>query len=180
MIGLRDAAMLALTKLRTRKIRLMVTIVVSGLLFSGLAAASFVAHGVINSIDTFSKEGLGSRYITAAYPITYYSFYENEEVIERAIAIHKDLVARKQAEAKRLGIPYDPSAESSPVNEFDTPNGKHRSLDFMTPAGKQALLEYLAANPLPGEKDLKKSPRRTIPNSSLRLNFCHPTSKALN
>ncbi len=156
MIGLRDATMLALTKLRTRKIRLTVTIVVSGLLFSGLAAASFVAHGVINSINSFSKEGLGNRYLAAAYPITYYSFYENEEVIERAIAIHKDLVERKQAEAKRLGIPYDPSMEPSPVTEVDTPNGKHRYLDNFTPAGKQAVLEYLTANPLPGEEDLKK------------------------
>lgn len=176
MIGLRDATMLALTKLRTRKIRLTITIVVSGLLFSGLAAASFVAHGVINGINDFGKEGLGSRYIAGAYTQTNFGYHQDPETIDRAIAIHKDLVARKQAEAKRLGIPYEASAEPSPVNEYDGPNGKQRSLDITHPAGKQAALEYLDAHPLPGEDDVKKiaapyQPKHFFNSRNLPLNL---------
>ncbi|HEU4984277.1 MAG TPA: hypothetical protein VFT58_01445, partial [Nitrososphaera sp.] len=87
MIRLHDATMLALTKLRTRKVRLVVTIVVSGLLFSALAGASFVARGVMGGISGFSKEGLGDRYIVQAYPQANYGFSENPEVMERALAI---------------------------------------------------------------------------------------------
>src|SRR5688572_23254082 len=114
MIRLHDATMLALTKLRTRKVRLIVTVVVSGLLFSALAGASFVARGVMSGISGFGEEGLGDRYIVQAYPQINYGFSENPEVIARSVAIHKDTVARKKAEAKRLGITYDADNDLSP------------------------------------------------------------------
>src|SRR4029078_35534 len=104
MIRLPDATPLALTKLRTRKIRLAITIIISGLLFGGLAGASFAARGVMGSIASFSQEGFGNRYIVAAFPQADTSIINRSETIDRAQAIYKDTVARKQAEAKRLGI----------------------------------------------------------------------------
>lgn len=152
MIRLRDATMLALTKLRTRKVRLIVTIVVSGLLFSALAGASLVARGIMGGVSGFSKEGLGDRYIVQAYPQINYSFSENSEVIERALAIHKDTVARKKTEAKRLGIPYNADNDPAPQQEFDTPGGKKRFLNSEHPASKQAIQEYLVAHPQPDKQ----------------------------
>ncbi len=149
MIRLRDATMLALTKLRTRRIRLAVTIVVSGLLFSALAGASLVARGVMNGVSSFSKEGLGDRYITQVSPQIGYTFFSDEQVLDRAVAIQKEIVANKKTEAKRLGITYDPASETSPVQEYEYPGGKQRNLVPNHPAAKQAVAEYTASHPIP-------------------------------
>jgi hypothetical protein len=149
MIHVRDATMLALTKLRTRKVRLAITIVVSGLLFSGLAGASLVVRGVMGGVAGFGKEGLGDRYITAVYSQKGNGYYSDQSVMDRAVAIQKEIVAKKKAEAKRLDIPYDAAAEPSPVQEFDYPGGKQRNLDTNHPATKQAISEYIAAHPNP-------------------------------
>lgn len=152
MIRLRDAAMLALTKLRTRKVRLTVTVVVSGLLFSLLAGASFVARGSMAGISSFSKEGLGERYIVQAYPQSSSGFYQDAEIMDRALAIYKETVARKKTEAKRLGITYSEEADESPVQEFDYPGGKQRNLNPNHPAAKQAIQEKLDKTPQPDAK----------------------------
>ncbi len=146
MIKLRDASMLALTKLRTRKVRLIITVVISGLLFGGLAGASMVARGVMSSIDSFSKEGLGERFIAQGYMQKDYDFMNKEIVLERAEAIHKEIVERKKVEAKRLGITYDPISDPSPIQEYDVPGGKQRSLNTDHPAGRQAAQEYQEAH----------------------------------
>jgi len=154
MIRLRDATTLALTKLRTRKIRLTITIIVSGLLFGGLAGASFAARGVMSSIGSFSKEGFGSRYIAQAYAQTDTSIVNQQSVMDRATAIYKDTIARKKAEAKRLGITYDPATEQPPVQEYDAPNGKQHYLNAEHPAAQQAVKEYQAAHPAAGKDAL--------------------------
>src|SRR5690348_10759808 len=97
MIRIHDATMLALTKLRTRKVRLIITILISGLLFSGLAGASYVIRGMIASASSFNKEGLGNRYIVQANTQPSVNFFTNPDVINRAIDLQKDLVARKKA-----------------------------------------------------------------------------------
>jgi hypothetical protein len=159
MIRLRDATMLALTKLRTRKIRLTITIVVSGLLFGGLAGSSFVVRGIMGGIASFSKEGLGDRYIVQVYPQQGYSFMNDSSVIDRAIAIQKDIITRKKAEAKRLGIVYDSASEPSPVDEYSNPGGgpKQRYLKLENPAATQAVQEYLATRPLADKKTLESN-----------------------
>lgn len=160
MIRLRDATMLALTKLRTRKIRLIVTIIISGLLFSGLAAASLVARGVMNGVKDFGREGLGDRYIAQVYPQSSFYGMEDPGLVDRATALHKDLIARKKAEAKRLGISYNAETEPSPVTEFDYPGvGKQRSLNPQHPLAIQAYQEFYAdkAKQSPGQKELEAS-----------------------
>lgn len=158
MIRFRDATTLALTKLRTRKVRLIVTVVISGLLFSGLAGASMIARGAVDSINDFGKEGLGDRYITEAAAQSSYQFFENVEIIDRATAIHKETVARKKVEAKRLGIAYDAATDPGPVTEYSGPGGdKQRSLDTYHLASKQAISEYLIAHPLPGDPEIRQA-----------------------
>lgn len=169
MIRMRDAATLALTKLRTRKIRLTITIVISGLLFAGLVGASMIARGAFASIQDFGKEGLGDRYIVSGTSSDIYgggAFFANPTVIERAIAIQKDTVTRKKAEAKRLDIPYDPATEPPAFDEYELPGGgKQRSVAMQTDAGKQAINEYLAAHPSVGEAEFKKNAEKYNPKA---------------
>lgn len=185
MIRLFDAAKLATTKLRTRKVRLVVTVVIAGLMFSALAAVSMVSRGAFDSLASFNREAFGERYIVAAYPQSGNGdFGRDPAVIKRAEAIHQDLVSRKTAEAKKLGIPYDPKSERPPVDEFDTPDGKQRSVSFEQPAGQQAIKEYLAAHPAPGQAQLRQlssgyRPAAFYESKSLAFGPDMPTLKLL-
>lgn len=161
MIRLSDATRLAATKLRTRKVRLVITIVIAGLLFSALSAASQVSRGAFASLSEFNKEGFGERFIVLAFPQASGngpsgSFTTDPAVLERALTIQKERVAKKTAEAKRLGVPYDSKSEPPVVEEFDSPNGKQRTLSVGQPAADQAIREHLAAHPAPGRSELLK------------------------
>lgn len=159
MIRVTDATRLASTKLRTRKVRLVVTIVIAGLLFTVLAAASQVSRGTFASLAGFNREGFGERYILAATPQTNTGPQDPAslpEVVARAEAIQKNLVAQKTAEAKRLGIDYDPKSEPPVVTEYDGPGGRIRGADPSSVAGKQAIAEYYKSRPSPGPQDLKR------------------------
>ncbi len=156
MIRLSDASKLALTKVKTRKIRLVVTTVIAGLLLSGLSAASFVMRGAFSSVQSFSKEGLGERYIVQAVTQGALDSQSNPELNKRAVAIHQELVARKKAEAKRLGIEYDAATDPPPVEEILGSIPKQTFLNPEHPAARQALKENLAIHPLPGRADLEK------------------------
>ena len=153
---LRDSTLLAYTKLRTRKIRLFVTIAISGLLLSSLAAGAFVARGAFASIESFSKEGFGNRYILSAQSLSSFDYFNDSKVADRAIEIQKDLIARKKASAAKLGIDYDSTTETAVFSEYPGPDGKVKSVDPNTAAGKQAVAEYIASHPAHGLSDLQK------------------------
>lgn len=157
MISLLDATKLATTKLRTRKVRLIVTLVVAGLLFSVLASASQITRGVFASLADFNREGFGDRFISAAAPL---STGQNPaalpEVVARAEAIQKELINRKTVEAKRLGIPYDVKSEPPVTIQQDEYMGNVKTVEEGTPAGRQALLEYYDKHPEPGMAELKR------------------------
>ena len=125
MIRLKDALKLSLTKLKTRRIRLAVMIVVSGLFFVLLVFASLVFTGATNSIDKFSQDGLGGRYIVKVESIDdpEFAMYEDKALQEKAKAADKQLIAAKKAEAKRLGIEYDPATEQQSVMDDGSGNG---------------------------------------------------------
>lgn len=110
-----DAFKLAYTKLRTRKVRTVVTLFVSGLLFSVLVAGSMIVSGALQSFDDFSSEGFTKRYIVAgAYSVFQYNpeddIHNDAAYVARAEALVKDEVAAKKAAAKRLNLPYDETA----------------------------------------------------------------------
>lgn len=157
MIRLTDATRLALTKLRTRKLRLLITIFVSGLLFSGLAAASIVARGSFHSVESFGDEGFGKRFIVSGYSQTMFDFMQNESIMSRATALNKDLVARKTAEAKRLGLTFDPVTDPVPVQEISMGGMKNRFLEPSHPAAVQAIREYLATLDSPDIETFKET-----------------------
>lgn len=148
MIRLSDAAVLAYTKLRTRKIRTIITVVISGMLFSVLVFIMVVFSGVEQSVNSFSNEGLGKRYIASAsdmsqYENDIYSQLNNKDVIARAKAIHTETIDAKKKEAKRLNIEYSPNSEASPVDK----NGNEEWLNPTSESVQKALLEYAKAHP---------------------------------
>ncbi len=158
MITIRDTLTLSLTKLRTRKIRLIITVVVSGLLFTALIAGSLIFRGAFASIKSFGEEGLGKRFVVTGYDTSASSenLFAKPEILNRAREIQKDLIARKKAEAKKLNIEYSEQSEPPVINEYDTPNGKEQSVNGETSAGKQAIAEYLQKNPPRSSEDFKK------------------------
>lgn len=112
MMRLRDATLLATTKLQTHKIRLGIAIIVSALLLSIISAGLFVSSGVFKGIELFSDEGLNSRYLVATNiyrePLL---FDAKPELVKRANEIRVEIIKEKTAKAKQLGITYDSKTE---------------------------------------------------------------------
>ena len=63
MIRLRDAFMMATTKLRTRRVRTALTVAIAGLLFGAVLAVALVVGGVFRSIDAMTEKSMAGRYI---------------------------------------------------------------------------------------------------------------------
>lgn len=162
MIKLSDATLLAFTKLRTRKIRTIITVLLASLLFSVLVMASLIMTGAFKSIDSFRQDGLTSRYIVSVYkPIsgsTVQYTLRDPEMVAEAKKRYEQLVENKAAEAKRLGITYTQASDRPPyavqsdgkteVLSINDPNGIVQDLlaeKYSTqPAFDDALLKQLA------------------------------------
>lgn len=155
MIWPKDGARLAYTKLRTRRIRLGITLFISSLLFIAVATALFMVRGVVSSLEGYSKSGLGSRYIISAFPAEDGGNTFDKTTVARAQELDKQLIARKTADAKRLGIEYDPAPEQPSVTSSQGPNGKLDMVNIGSPNGLQAQSEYIAKNPMLGVNELK-------------------------
>jgi hypothetical protein len=124
MIRATEALLLASTKLKTRKVRLVITIIVTSLLFAVLAFVAGVADGTIQSLKSFQNEGYGGRFLVQATPLVY-SFGGpggDKEVIDHFEQQQAKLVADKKAAAKKLGINYDEKNDQS-LPLFVTPSG---------------------------------------------------------
>jgi hypothetical protein len=112
MIWPTDALLLAGTKLKTRKIRLSITIVISSLLFAGLVFLASVFDGTVHSLQSFGKEGYGGRYLVQANPITTFPF-DDETLTTELSAQNKALIDQKKALAKKLGLEYNEKSDMS-------------------------------------------------------------------
>jgi hypothetical protein len=145
MIRLRDAMVLAGTKLRTRKVRTIVTAVLASLLFAGLVFSFTVVKGAIDSYTRYSKNGLSQRYIAN---VIFYNTgsspdMSSAELIVRAKERNKQVIADKKADAKRLGIEYDAANEAA-VTFSDGGNGGSEYLNGDNFAVQQILKEEFA------------------------------------
>jgi ABC-type antimicrobial peptide transport system permease subunit len=120
MILLRDAFKLSITKLKIRKVRLIVTVIIAALLFSSAIFVVSIVRGAINSIETLNVEGLSNRYLVVANPAITPN-YADPDAIAFIKAEQKKVTEKKKAEAKRLGLEYDPSTDTQWVDEV--PNG---------------------------------------------------------
>ncbi len=162
MIKLADVGVLAFTKLRARKLRTFLTVLLASMLFGVLIAASLVTHGLFQSIDSFRKEGLTSRYIVSVLntPPSADEFYKtirDPGLVAKAKKRYESLVTQKTTEAKRLGLeyshvndrpPYTQTSDGSTQLSINDPNGITLQLlkekYSSTPAFDEAKLSQLA------------------------------------
>ena len=67
MLRITDSLRLAGTKLRVRRIRLSITVVVSGLLFAALLAGPTMLMGAKQSVEEFDRGSLNNRKVCASH-----------------------------------------------------------------------------------------------------------------
>ncbi len=150
-----DASKLALTKLRTRKIRLAVTIIVAGLLFGVVVFGLTVLRAGMASVERFNRDTMSTRYLLA-----YSNHNENQSELfyntpqdakDRILALHKQHIADKKAAAKALGVEYDEKSEEEPIMKINQDDSG--SLNRNSWAVKTFLKQYTAEkNPLKPER----------------------------
>lgn len=135
-----DALLLAATKLKTRRIRLVVTVIVAGLLFIILGTVSLVMNGAISSVESFSSEGLGKRYIVQLGSISQdeYKLQSDPEVVAEVKAKFETYKKDKVAAAKKLGASYDPVSEAVPIYLKSGQFGED-TVDIYSPITQQVL-----------------------------------------
>lgn len=161
MVSLRDTFILAATKLRVHRIRLVITLVVSGLLFSWLFAASFVVRGAVASLSSFTEDTFLKRFIIMAFPQTRDSFgdtiLQREDIVRRANVLYENQVRQMQAEAAAQGLSFDPASVPKAVMDIPSwePGKLVPTLDLAQPAARQALTETGYTNP--GRKVIEDS-----------------------
>ena len=149
MIGFIDAFVLANTKLRTRKVRTIVTAVTASLLFGILMAAIIILSGVLQSAERFTNTGLSSRYIVN-YQDYSSGFDDTPQLQARATELYNARIADKKVEAKRLNIEFDQTSEIRPVDGSVDTGGKY--LNTAAPSAQQAINEQKAAKQSLAEK----------------------------
>lgn len=122
MLRITDSLRLAGTKLRVRRIRLSITVVVSGLLFAALLAGLTMLMGAQRSVEEFDRGSLNSRYLVAQTAIRPNNIEFTSSLTARAEAERTQMIKDKQALATRLGLPYDPKSEPPIMQSFpDSP-----------------------------------------------------------
>ncbi|HVQ43499.1 MAG TPA: ABC transporter permease [Candidatus Saccharimonadia bacterium] len=141
MLGFRDTFVLATTKLRVHRLRLAVTILVAGLLFTSLVAGSLVVRGTTQSLETFSGDGLLHRFITNIITPFNYDTYSDPRYVARTAQLDTIRLAAQSAAAKRLGLEFDPKTAAKGVSEPGGPSGTTKSININEPTARQAFLE---------------------------------------
>ena len=160
MIKLTDTALLAFTKLRSRKIRTVITVLLASLLFGVLVAASLIMTGVFGSVDNFRKDGLTSRYIiNVNKPIsgnTVQQTLRDPDMVAEAKKRYEQLVEDKTAEAKRLGLSYTQVSDRPPYTLLS--DGKTEALSANDPNGivQELLTEKYSTEPAFNDAKLKQ------------------------
>ncbi|MEO7270173.1 MAG: ABC transporter permease [Knoellia sp.] len=126
MIGLRDAATLARTKVRSKRIRLLITTIVSGLLFGLIGGGVLLFDGTAASVNRFADQNFGGRYLVQGTPVLpsdqIYPNPADPSVRKEVETLHATYLVERKAAAKKYGITdYDPQSEVQPV--IDDPYG---------------------------------------------------------
>lgn len=121
MLRLIDALRLTGTKLRTRKIRLSITMIVSSLLFATLLAGLTAIYATKQSLERFDTDNLNGRFLLNqnVHKNNLGMSVDRADLMVKAEQQREELIKEKQAAAKRLGIDYDPKSEPEVVEKFD-------------------------------------------------------------
>lgn len=160
MIGLRDSFTLAGAKLHAHRVRTIITIIISSLLFAALVVSVIVSQGITSSVNSFNREGLNNRYIVGAKadsPLVG-DILESKEILSMAQQNGTELMAAKTADAKKLGITYNASDEPSATMAQTMPGQDATThINMRSDAAIEAVQEYVKQHPSPGLTDLKQA-----------------------
>ena len=113
MIKLRDAHKLSRTKLRSKRVLLTISVVVSGLLFGVIIAGVLVTSGALTSITNFARSVSDGKYLVKAEPNVssvvngQLGGTPSQETVDTLTALQKDYIARQKDIAKRLSTTFD-------------------------------------------------------------------------
>jgi ABC-type transport system, involved in lipoprotein release, permease component len=115
MIGFRDAFHLSRTKHKYKRVLLVLSIIVSGLMFGLLTAAIMMVDGVSNSVRSFTDEAVSGEYlvgISSRIPDEFYDFgYSPTKERNADIqAFEKSYLKEEAKRYKKLGIDFDPAS----------------------------------------------------------------------
>lgn len=127
MIGPLDTLTLARTKIRSKRLRLLITTIVSALVFGVLAGVTVLVDGMGASLTRFAQANLGERFLVSggpnfnAGPQAMFDPY-NPDAIKQVEDLNKTYLAERKAAATEYGITdYDPRSEIPPFIEDNSP-----------------------------------------------------------
>lgn len=113
MINIRDSVTIARAKLRSKRLLLLATVILSGLLFALLYSADIVTSGITNSAEKYSKAALGGKYLVKSSPIIPSGVYGpnridlSKETIQTLTNLQQDYIANQKKLAAQLKISFD-------------------------------------------------------------------------
>ncbi|KGN32285.1 hypothetical protein N802_18145 [Knoellia sinensis KCTC 19936] len=164
MIGFRDSITLARTKVRSKRIRLLVTTIVSGLLFGIIGGGVLLFYGTSASVDRFADQNLGGRYLVQATPVIpseqLYPFPEDPKLVKEMAAAHTAYLAERKAAAKKYGIDdYDEKSETpavvdNPYGDPSIPASERKMVNQESVVWKRRMVEVVAN----AQKNSKSTP----------------------
>lgn len=155
MIGFVDAFTLARTKLRAKRILLVITVIVSGLLFGVLSTALFVSTGITRSTDAFFTNALNHRYLVEAQPnipndiLGYGSdaYAEpSKETVKQLTAMQNAYIAKQKVVYDKYKLPFDkttvtPILQADPFGSKDGAGNPIKVINRDSPVYQEYLLQ---------------------------------------
>ena len=115
MIEIMDSLTLATAKLRSKRLLLLSTVVVSGLLFAVLFAAIIVSGGITKSVNGYTNATLNGKYLVKATPVIPQDVYgpsrfnPSPDLVNELTSLQTKYIADQRALAAQLKIPFDPT-----------------------------------------------------------------------
>lgn len=141
MLKIRDAITLARTKLRTRRIRLVLSLIVISVLCSAVVLAFLAVEKTSQSLSTFSNQGLNGRYLTLIAGKNHSAFESpTPELVARAEKLYEERVAQEKQIASEVGYQYYEDSAKKPVMEYEDSDTKF--WNFGSEIAVQVLKEY--------------------------------------
>ncbi len=169
MISVKNSLTLALTKLKARKIRNILTVVIASLMFAVLFFAVIVFEGFFAvSLPRFANETLSSKNMTVATMYDAISLFKNGKVSnEQKVVLdrywNEDILAR-QRRSKELGLPFDEKAarkETQPYEAYEEDRPNELWPVDSAPAVKRLVKEQVAVEQETREQKIKKYVKNT-------------------
>lgn len=157
MINPKNSLILAHTKLKTRKIRTIVTVVISSLMFSLLIFAVLIFEGLYQrTTTTFAHEGLSSSNLVRASSHREKPFFqislEQKNYIDKLTKIE---VSKRHKRAKELKLPFDEKAEFDKLKPYHLTDNEGPAEIYMFEHREDNPIAWQFLTEQPDYKDFK-------------------------